>query len=75
MPVHPLGRIWSTNSPAWRHDEVKRRTVDVGIFPNTAELPRLVRMLLAEQDENTGVADQNQEVGKPRITDKGSQRC
>jgi hypothetical protein len=38
------------------------------MFPNTAVLLLPLRMLLAEQDESTRVADQNQAAGKPRIT-------
>jgi hypothetical protein len=38
----------SSNPLEWRHEEVKRRTIDVGIFPNTAVLRRLARVLLSE---------------------------
>jgi hypothetical protein len=60
-------QFWDGNQPTWPHTEVNRRTVDVGIFLNTAVMLHLVRMLLADQDEDTVVADQNQAAGKPRI--------
>jgi hypothetical protein len=68
MPVLPLDKVLGNHPHASRYEEVKRHTVDIGIFPKTAVLLRLVRMLLAEQDEDTGVANQNQAVGKPPIT-------
>jgi hypothetical protein len=68
VPVRPLGQIWSTYPPAWRHEDVKRRTVGVGIFPSTTVLLRLVRRPLVEQANDAEVADQDQAVGKPRIT-------
>jgi len=58
----------SLNPLAWRHKDVKRRTIGIGIFSNTVVALRLVRMLLAKQDEVTGAADPNQAAGKPRIT-------
>jgi len=58
----------SLNPITLRRQEIKRRTVDIGIFPNTAVLLRLMRMLLEEQDEDPGIADQNKAVDKLRFT-------
>ena len=66
--MRPLSLIWSTNPLEWRPEEVARRTFDVTIFPKSAVLLRMVRMLLAKQHEDTAEANQNQAAGKPNIT-------
>jgi transposase-like protein len=43
--------MWNTNGLERYHEEVKRRTRVVRIFPNRASCPRLVSALAMEQSE------------------------
>jgi hypothetical protein len=52
----------------WLHQGVKRRIVDVGIFPNIAAVLRLVEMLLAESDEDIGGSGLEPSSRQTRIT-------
>jgi hypothetical protein len=54
--VAPWSFISVTN-PLERLQEIKRRTNEVGIFPNRASLVRIVATLLHEQDDEWQVAD------------------
>ncbi len=50
-------RLHSTNPLERLHEEIKRRTNVVGIFPNRASLVRMVVTLLQEQDDEWQVMD------------------
>lgn len=54
---HRRRRLHSTNPLERQHEEVKRRTRVVGIFPNRDSLRRMVVALLQEQDAEGQVAD------------------
>ena len=51
FPQEHWRKVWSTNPLERLNKEIKRRTNDVGIFPNDAAIVRLVGAQLLEQQE------------------------
>ena len=51
LPPQHWKKIWSTNLLERVNEEIKRRTREVGIFPNDAAIERLVGAVLLEQDK------------------------
>jgi len=50
-------QIWSTNTLERVHNEIKRRTDVVGVYPNPAALLRLAGSVLIEQHDEWGAGD------------------
>jgi putative transposase len=57
FPKEHRRRLHSTNTLERLHQEIKRRTRVIGIFPNRASLIRVVGTLLQEQDDEWQVAE------------------
>ncbi len=57
FPVKHWRQIWSTNPMERVNKEIKRRTDDVGVFPNPAALLRLAGAVLVEQHDEWEAGD------------------
>ena len=57
FPEQHWRKVWSTSLLERVNEEIKRRTLVEGIFPNDAVITRLVGAVLLEQDEHLQLED------------------